>query len=150
MGGGQDKPAWTDCPPGVKITNVGGKISRDCPGGKINCYTGTGGQKVKKKFFQNIITMHIKQKGITKTATWSQIFCLQPPPPPPLTLRWVEKQNLSLSEQSYVADQIKRNHKCSNMVAIISPAVPHRPMRGLTFKGQSSTFSEHGYVAYQI
>ena len=29
MGGGQDKPAWTACPPGVKITRVRGKISRD-------------------------------------------------------------------------------------------------------------------------
>ena len=48
LGGGQDKPAWTACPPGVKITRVGGKISRDSlppggqavQGGKINCYTG--------------------------------------------------------------------------------------------------------------
>ena len=46
MGGGQDKPAWTACPPGVKITRVGGKITRDSlppggqavQGGKINCY----------------------------------------------------------------------------------------------------------------
>ena len=49
MGGGQDKPAWTACPPGVKITRVGGKITRDSlppggqavQGGKINCYTGS-------------------------------------------------------------------------------------------------------------
>ena len=60
MGGGQDKPAWTACPPGVKITRAGGKISRDslppggqanrgwlaprgasCPGGKINWDTGS-------------------------------------------------------------------------------------------------------------
>ena len=42
MVGGQDKPAWTACPPGVKITRVGGKITRDslppqgasCPGGQ--------------------------------------------------------------------------------------------------------------------
>ena len=51
MGGGQDKPAWTACPPGVKITRVGGKITRDSlppggqavQGGKINCYTGNFG-----------------------------------------------------------------------------------------------------------
>ena len=51
FGGGQDKPAWTACPPGVKITRVGGKISRDIlppggqavQGGKINCYTGSTG-----------------------------------------------------------------------------------------------------------
>ena len=39
MGGGQDKPAWTACPLGVKITRAGGKISRDSlppPGGKAN------------------------------------------------------------------------------------------------------------------
>ena len=48
MGGGQDKLAGTACPPGVKITRVGGKITRDnlppggqaVQGGKINCYTG--------------------------------------------------------------------------------------------------------------
>ena len=48
MGGGQDKPAWTACPPEVKITRVGGKITRDSlppggqavQGGKISCYTG--------------------------------------------------------------------------------------------------------------
>ena len=48
LGGGQDKLAWTACPPGVKITRVGGKISWDSlppggqavQGGKINCYTG--------------------------------------------------------------------------------------------------------------
>ena len=36
MDGGQDKPAWTACPPGVKITRVGGKITRDSlpPGGQ--------------------------------------------------------------------------------------------------------------------
>ena len=28
LAGGQDKPAWTACPPGVKITRVGGKINR--------------------------------------------------------------------------------------------------------------------------
>ena len=38
FGGGQDKLAWTACPPGVKITRVGGKISRDIlpPGGKLS------------------------------------------------------------------------------------------------------------------
>ena len=38
MGGGQDKPAWTACPQGDKITRAGGKISRDSlpPGGQAN------------------------------------------------------------------------------------------------------------------
>ena len=38
MGGGQDKPAWTVCPTGLKVTRVGGKISWDSfspPGGKL-------------------------------------------------------------------------------------------------------------------
>ena len=38
LGGGQDKPAGIGCPPGVKISRVGGKISRDSlpPGGKLS------------------------------------------------------------------------------------------------------------------
>ena len=53
-GGGQDKPAWTACPLRVKITSVGGKISRDSlpPRGQANhgwlapwvsCLVGGGG-----------------------------------------------------------------------------------------------------------
>ena len=49
MGGGQDKPAWTACPPGGEDNQGGGKINRDSlppggqavQGGKINCYTGS-------------------------------------------------------------------------------------------------------------
>ena len=48
-GGREDKPAWTVCPPGVKISRVEGKISRDIlppggqaiQGGKRNCYSTT-------------------------------------------------------------------------------------------------------------
>ena len=49
VGGGwrQDKPAWTACPPGVKITRVvgvryqvGGGGGAICLGGKINWDTG--------------------------------------------------------------------------------------------------------------
>ena len=64
MGGGQDKPAWTACPPGVKITRVGGKITRDSlppggqavQGGKINCYTGEVSpfQVYLRKSFNNV------------------------------------------------------------------------------------------------
>ena len=54
--GGQDKPAGISYPTGVKISRVGGKISRDSllpggqavQGGKINCYTGRFGFFVKK------------------------------------------------------------------------------------------------------
>ena len=60
MAGGQDKLAWTACPPGVKITRVGGKITLDSlppggqavQGGKINCYTGLAVElPIKFKFF---------------------------------------------------------------------------------------------------
>ena len=44
LGGGQDKPAWTACPPGGEDNQGEGQ---DIPGGqavqggKIKCYTGT-------------------------------------------------------------------------------------------------------------
>ena len=72
MGGGQDKPAWTACPLGVKITRVGGKITRDSllpggqavQGGKINCYTG------------NISTLHcdIKNRRISAPHMLDLVF----------------------------------------------------------------------------
>ena len=38
VGGGQDKPAWTACPPGVKIARVGGRYPGTAcpPGGKLS------------------------------------------------------------------------------------------------------------------
>ena len=85
-------------------------------------------------------------------ATWYLIFCSQSPPSDP------RGQNSTFSEQCHVAYQIKRNHKCSNMVANILPAEPPPPpplppsplTLGLGSKGQYSTFSEHVHVAYQI
>ena len=67
VGGGQDKPAWTACPPGVKITRVGGKISRDSlhprgqavQGGKINCYTSYA-----------ISCIHTFIKGVRSFSIW--------------------------------------------------------------------------------
>ena len=58
VGGGQDKLAWTAYPPGVKIIRVGGKISREIlppggqavQGGKINCYTGSAGVLISRKY----------------------------------------------------------------------------------------------------
>ena len=81
MGGGQDKPAWTACPPGVKITRAGGKISRDslppggqanrgwlaprgasCPGGKINWDTGTIAYKLQNSADEkSVVCFSIKQ-----------------------------------------------------------------------------------------
>ena len=80
MGGGQDKPAWTACPPGVKITRAGGKISRDslpprgqanrgwlaprgasCPGGKINWDTG-----LSAKVWNFISTVFMRKKYFRK------------------------------------------------------------------------------------
>ena len=70
MGGGQDKPAWTACPPWVKITRVGGKITRDSlpprgqavQGGKINCYTGAISKCIK---IINVYDNDIKQNQWT-------------------------------------------------------------------------------------
>ena len=45
---------------------------------------------------------------------------------------------------------MKRDHKCSNMVANILPADPSPPTRTPLTLGSNSTFSEHGPVAYQI
>ena len=50
----------------------------------------------------------------------------------------VEKS--TFSEHGHVAYQIKRSHKCSNIVANILPADPH-PL-GVGSKGKKWTFSE--------
>ena len=114
---------------------------------------GLGSKKVKIQLFQNMVMLHIKLNGITIAATW-HIFCLQTP----LTLGvGLKVQNSTFSEQSHVDYQIKGNHKCSIMVAIILPAyppplppaippTPHQPWGW----GQNSSFSEHGHIAYHI
>ena len=64
--------------------------------------------------------LHIKLKGFTNAATWSQIFCLQTVLP--LTLGFGSKgQNSTLLERGHVANQIKGNHKCIDMVSNILP-----------------------------
>ena len=61
--------------------------------------------------------------------------------PHPLTLGLGSKGQIStFSEHGHVANQMKGNHECSNMVANILLADPHAP-RSI---GQKSTFSEHG------
>ena len=62
-------------------------------------------------------------------------------------------KNSTLSEQGYVAYQIKGNHECSNMIANILPAdlLPPPPTTlGIGSIDQNSTFSEHDDFANQI
>ena len=86
--GGQDKPAGISYPPGVKISRVGGKISRDSlppggqavQGGKINCYTGSrslglfrkGKTCIIAKFHRRdiVISSHSRER---KSPSYSQI-----------------------------------------------------------------------------
>ena len=50
--GGQDKPAWTAGLPGVKITRVGGKISRDSLPPGVQANRGSRGQdKLGHRYF---------------------------------------------------------------------------------------------------
>ena len=62
--------------------------------------------------------LHIKLKGITNAATWSQLFGLQTYP---LILK-VRTKGKKKSYHGHVAYQIKGNHECSNMVSNILPA----------------------------
>ena len=55
--------------------------------------------------------------------------------------------------QSMVMFHVEGNQECSNMVANILPAEPPRPPPStleVGSIGKTSTFSEHGHVAYQI
>ena len=54
----------------------------------------------------------------------------------------------TFSEHGHVANQIKGNHECSNMVANILLTDPQS--QPLWSKGQNSIFKEHSHVAYQI
>ena len=74
-----------------------------------------------------------------------------PPPPPPALGMGSVGQNLTFSENSHVAYQIKENHECSNMVANILPSdLPLPPTLGMEVSSKNSTVSEHGHVAYEI
>ena len=83
-------------------------------------------------FFQNNFMLHVKLKGITNAATWSQIFCCRLPPTLTLGLG-SNGQNSSLSEHGHVANQIKANHECIDMVANICQQIPlpHDPRDGV-------------------
>ena len=70
--------------------------------------------------------LHIKLKGIRNAEKLSQTFFLQTAPS--LTLGLGSKGQIStFSEHGHVANQMKGNHECSNMVANILPADPHAP-----------------------
>ena len=72
--------------------------------------------------------LQIKLKGITDPATISQIIWLQTAPTPGPRV-WVKKSNSILSEQGYVAYQIKGNDECIDTVANFLPADPPIPPR---------------------
>ena len=70
------------------------------------------------------------------------------PADPHLTLG-SKDQTSTFSEHGHVANQIKGNHECTNMVANILPADSQCPHTlGMRSIGQNSFFSEHGLVAY--
>ena len=70
------------------------------------------------------------------------------PADPHLTLG-SKDQSSTFSEHGHVANQIKGNHECTNMVANILPADPQCPHTlGMMYIGQNSIFSGHGHVAY--
>ena len=70
-------------------------------------------------------------------------YILPADPTPPLWVG-VKRSNSSFSEHGHVANQIKGNHECSNIVANILPA--DTPILGMRSIVQTSTFSEHGHV----
>ena len=118
---------------------------------------------VKIQLFQNMFLLHIKLNGIVKCSNMVA-YALPADFPPLLARPWRSKGQIQLSKHGHVAYQIKSNHKCSNMVAFILPPdppppplhdtpptqPPPPPPRTMGPKGQNSTFSEHGNVAYQI
>ena len=54
----------------------------------------------------------------------NKYFARRPLPDPPVESKG---QNSTFSEHGVCAYQVKENHECSNMVAIILPADPHSP-----------------------
>ena len=88
--------------------------------------------------------LHIILKGIRNAATWLQtIFtCI------PQGIGF-KRSKSTFSEHGHVANQIKGNHECSNIVANIWPAETPSIV-GMGSMGQKSHFLEHGHVTYQI
>ena len=61
-------------------------------------------------------------------------FARRPPPTPPDPGGGVKMSKLTFSKHAHVAYQLKWNHKCSHMVANISPADPPQGPGGQKFK----------------
>ena len=99
-------------------------------------YPGNGVNRSKVNFFQKMVMLHIKFKGITKCSNMVANIL-----PTDLYDPRGWGKNSTFSEHGHVAYQIKWKHKYSNMVANILPP------RGW---GQNSTFSKQGHVAYQL
>ena len=98
------------------------------------------GNRSKFFFFQNIVMLDIKRKGVAKCSNMVANILPAEPAPPPRHKRKVSKGlNLNLSEHGHDANQIKGNHKCSNMVANILPVDPP-PTLGMGLIGQNSIF----------
>ena len=94
--------------------------------------------------------LHIKFKRITNSATWYQIFCPQIPlPHPTLGMRSIG-QNSFFSDMVMLSIKLNSITKYTNMVANILSAYLNPPHPTLGSKGQNSTFSKYGYVAYII
>ena len=93
------------------------------------------GQQVIIQLMQNMVMLHIKLKGITNEATGSKYFDRRRPSLPH-PRPWGSKFNFFRTWSC--AYQIRENHECSNMVAIITPA---DPLPSLTLRwGQNSCF----------
>ena len=74
-------------------------------------------QKVKHSFFLKVVMLHIKLKGTEHRAQCKHIFC--PYTHPQLLGVWSKGQNISFSENSHAAYQIKGDRTQNTMEAHI-------------------------------
>ena len=101
------------------------------------------GVKRSKFNFQNMVMLHIK--GNHKCSNMVAIILATDPLGSTLGMRSIG-QNSNFQIMVMLHIQIHGIWKCSQILANILPAFPLT----LGSKGQNSTFSEHGHVAYQI
>ena len=106
-------------------------------------------QKIKIQLFQNNIMLHIKLKGNTNAATWSQIFCLQTTliPSPGVKVKMSKNQLYQNTVMLHI--KLKGIMNATTWLQIFCPQTPHAPdPRGMGSIAQKSTFSEYSHVAY--